>query len=54
MEPAPMFFTRSDFAGVASTFVYRPAKQFEAAFDRLFGERVRTDGALLARQIAPV
>lgn len=40
-----MFFTRDDFAGVASTRVHRPAKQFEATLDRLFGERVRADGA---------
>lgn len=46
MEPVTMFFTRRDFAGVASTRVHRPAKQFEAALDRLFGERVRDDGAL--------
>ncbi len=30
-----MFFTRSDFAGVASIRVHRPAKHFETAFDRL-------------------
>lgn len=46
MESVTMFFTRRDFAGVASTRVHRPAKQFEAALDRLFGERVRDDGAL--------
>lgn len=40
-----MFFTRRDFAGVASTRVDRPAKQFEATIDRLFGEQVRADGA---------
>lgn len=40
-----MFFTRGDLAGVASTRVHRPAKQFEATLDRLFGERVRADGA---------
>ena len=40
-----MFSTRSDFAGVASTRIHRPAKQFEATLDRLFGERVQTDGA---------
>lgn len=44
MEPGTMFFTRSDFAGVASTRVRRPAKQFEAILDRLFGEQVRADG----------
>ncbi|WCT75870.1 hypothetical protein PQ455_20830 (plasmid) [Sphingomonas naphthae] len=45
MEAATMFFTRRDFAGVASTLVHRPAKQFEATIDRLFGEQVRADGA---------
>ena len=40
-----MFFTRSDFEGVASTRVHRLAKQFEATLDRLFGEQVRADGA---------
>ncbi|WP_342659377.1 hypothetical protein NPJ82_17955 (plasmid) [Sphingomonas sp. NY01] len=46
MELVILFFTRSDFAGVASTRVHRPAKQFEAILDQLFGEHVRTDGAL--------
>ncbi|WP_156351318.1 hypothetical protein [Sphingomonas sp. Leaf25] len=40
-----MFATKSDFAGTASTRVRRPTKAFEAALDRLFGERVRDDGA---------
>jgi hypothetical protein len=37
MDPATLFFTRSDFAGVASTRVHRVAKQFKAAVDRSFG-----------------
>jgi hypothetical protein len=45
MEPDTLFFTRSNFAGVASTRVHRVAKQSEAAIDRLFGERVPTDGS---------
>lgn len=45
MVPGTMFFTRSDFEGVASTRAHRPTKQFEAILDRLFGERVRADGA---------
>ncbi len=40
-----MFFTRGDFAGVASARVHWPAKQFEAVLDRLFGEQIRADGA---------
>ncbi len=45
MKTAGMFATRSDLAGIASTRVHRPTKAFEAALDRLFGERVRDDGA---------
>ena len=40
-----MFFARDDFAGVASTRVHWPAKQFEVILDRMFGDRVRADGA---------
>ena len=40
-----MFFTRDDFAGVANTRIHWPAKQFEVILDRMFGDRVRADGA---------
>lgn len=40
-----MFATRNDLAGIASTRVRRPTKEFEVTLDRLFGERVRDDGA---------
>ena len=45
MEPVTLFFTRSDFADVASTRAHRTTKPFEAALDRMFGERIRDDGA---------
>jgi hypothetical protein len=37
MEPCVPLFTKSDFAGAASTRVHCPAKLFEAASDRMLG-----------------
>jgi len=45
MEAIFPFFCRDDFEGVPSSRVFQPYKQFEAAVDRLLGDRIRSDGA---------
>ena len=45
MEAAFPLFSRSDFEGEPSGRAYRSNKVFEVVIDRLFGDRVRADGA---------
>jgi hypothetical protein len=44
-KPTFPFYSKEDFAGIASNRSLRPYKVFEAELDRVLGPRVKADGA---------
>jgi hypothetical protein len=44
-KPTFPYYSKEDFAGIASNRSLRPYKVFEAELDRVLGPRIRADGA---------